>query len=162
MSPHGDEQPGSADRWIRDHLAGQRLRRVAPSTGDAALALDECRSTAKAAKRIADDAPMLALSGFHDATRKALTAHMTARGLAVENRPGAHVLVCDYAEEVLGSHFTEDELGEIRDLRADRNLAAYGRPPAQVVSKQRLARAALIATLVVETISRLLQQQSPR
>jgi hypothetical protein len=74
----------------------------------------------ESAERIASEDPNGALQLAYDAARKAITAHMLARGLRVTNRPGAYT-TGRYAVAELGETFRPFDR-----MRRRRNRSEYG------------------------------------
>src|SRR5919201_6741460 len=82
---------------LRRLLDAGFLEEVAPHGEDALLRLGEAERHLASAEQIAASDPNGAFQLAYDAARKAVTAHMLARGLRVTNRPGAHATTGRYA-----------------------------------------------------------------
>jgi len=87
---------------------------------DAAMRdLDASRAHLASARLIADSDPIGAFVMSYDATRKAIAAHMRARGLRVRKGRGEHERTARYASAALDPDNSEhvDALDEMRRLR---------------------------------------------
>ncbi len=62
---------------------------------------------------------------LYDGARKAVTAHMLARGYRARNRPGTHAAVCLYAEAALATGERAGAVRELDRMRRDRNRSEY-------------------------------------
>lgn len=87
----------------------------------ASARLDEAERHLESAERIASEDPNGAFQLTYDAARKAITAHMLARGLRVTNRPGGHATTGRYAVAELGETFRPFDR-----MRRRRNRSEYG------------------------------------
>lgn len=103
-------------------LRSGRLERVPADEKAAVKMLDEARAHLRSAESILSDDPDGAYSLFYDAARKAISAHMMARGLRARNQQGAHVSVGLYAvAEIRGT-----AVGRFDRPRRSRNRSEYG------------------------------------
>jgi hypothetical protein len=106
---------------LRRLLDAGFLEVVAPHGEDALLRLGEAERHLASAEQIAGSDPNGAFQLAYDAARKAVTAHMLARGLRVTNQPGAHVTTGRYALIELGEAFAPFDR-----MRRRRNRSEYG------------------------------------
>ncbi|CAN5503273.1 hypothetical protein BH24ACT4_BH24ACT4_07480 [soil metagenome] len=109
-------------------LAKQKVSRVMVQPGRAGDLLTRAKHHVESAKRLAVDDPTLAIAACHDAIRKAIDAHAGARGYRIENRPGHHKTVLDYARHELADLVGPEEVDEADRLRVRRHKAEYEAP----------------------------------
>lgn len=95
--------------------------------------------------------PTGAFALAYDATRKAISAHMSTNGLRVTSRPGAHERIGRYARAALDSHEIDDHLVVFDDLRRLRNKTEYD---ALIVTGATAADAILHARAIVGAVER--------
>lgn len=98
------------------------------TTADPQTARDEleiARRHLASAQLVVDTDPTLAFVALYDAMRKAVTAHMRARGLRVTGGPGQHVKVGRYARAALAGRGIDAHVDEFDVLRDMRNQSEY-------------------------------------
>jgi hypothetical protein len=105
---------------VRKLLAEKKLREVAPDPETARAEIDVARRHIVSAETIMASDSTLAFTALYDAIRKAISAHMRARGYRVTRGLGAHAKTGEYAQAALdhlgiGAHL--DEFDALRDLR---------------------------------------------
>ena len=106
-----------------DELIGaRRIERVPVDDVAAARRLISARRHLRSATTLARDDPDAAYALLYDAARKAVAAHMQARGLRARNAPGAHEATAQYAAAVLAGPSS----GELDRMRRFRNRIEYG------------------------------------
>jgi len=130
-------------------LATNRIRPTAPDPETAAAEIDVARRHVASAEKIMDDDATLAFTALYDAMRKAIAAHMRARGYRVTRGAGSHAKTGEYAVAALarldiGAHL--DEFDALRDLR---NQSEYH---ALRVDIEEVRRAAEHVRVIVEAI----------
>jgi hypothetical protein len=111
-------------------LRAGRLERVPGDQEAARRRLAACEQHLASAEMLADSDPAMAYAALYDAARKALTAHLLARGLRVTNRAGAHEAIGVYATTEV-----EDPTGSVRrfqTMRLRRNRSEYQDVPVGV------------------------------
>lgn len=100
---------------------------------------------------------------MHDATRKAITAHMNANGLRRASGDGSHRAVVAYARERMTSIVDDETLDMVDQLREGRRVAEYGEEPSVRIGPKEVAAAITIATTIVEAVATsLAKQRRPR
>lgn len=107
---------------VESLIAARRLERVPADGAGADRRLDAAQRHLGSAEAILDEDPDGAYAMLWDAARKAVTAHMLARGLRVRNAPGAHAAVAEYAIVEL----PVEASGELDRMRRFRNRIEYG------------------------------------
>lgn len=121
-----DQPAPSRDKWIDEQVVLGDLDRVPASMSSAGERLNAAREWLKGAQAAKYTSADYAIAGAHDAARKAIAAHMTAKGVRVASGEGGHKKTIAYARNVLGDVLTEDELEDLEDLRSVRGQAEYG------------------------------------
>ena len=116
-----------ANSWVALQVTQGDLDRVAPSLNEAGGRLNEAREWLEAARTHQISLPRLAIACAHDATRKAITAHMIATGVRVRGE-GSHKMAIDYASVALKQVISEDDIDGLWNLRAERTESEYGAP----------------------------------
>lgn len=99
-----------------------------PTPADPETARDElaiARRHLASADLVVDADPTLAFVALYDAMRKAVSAHMRARGLRVTGGPGQHAKVGRYARAALGGRGIDGHVAEFDVLRDMRNQSEY-------------------------------------
>jgi len=101
-------------------LATNRIRPTAPDPETAAAEIDVARRHVASAEKIMHDDPTLAFTALYDAMRKAIAAHMRARGYRVTRGAGSHAKTGEYAVAALarldiGAHLEFDALRDLRN-----------------------------------------------
>ena len=107
---------------VDDLIGARRLERVPADPDAAGRRLSSARRHLESAGLLAGDDPDAAYALLYDAARKAVTAHMLARGLRARNAPGAHEATARYAAATL----TGPSSRELDRLRRFRNRIEYG------------------------------------
>ncbi len=150
----------STDRtWLSDAIATRDLDRVTANMAAAGERVNDARRHVRSARALADDDTPLAIAACHDAIRKALTAHMPAKGLRPRGGEGAHRIVLDYARHALGGCISDDDLAEANEIRQDRALAEYGDFPSRKLDGDHVRAAADAAERIVNAVAAALAQQ---
>ncbi len=98
-----------------------RIELVPPDPEAARTILLEARRHLESAETVAASDPNGAYALLYDAARKAVTAHMLAKGCRVAARSGAHQSVVLYAEEALGG----GDVPQLDRMRRNRNRSEY-------------------------------------
>ena len=142
-----------APRWLDEAVIGFRLDRVKADMPAAGTRINDARATLKAVRKISADSPTLAISGCHDAARKAVTAHMVANGYRPKSGEGAHRIVVDYARVVLSGVLTADDVDALDSLRRDRADAEYGDFAQRRFDADHLEAATVLAERVVNAVA---------
>jgi len=139
--------------WLTEAIATRDLERVAPNMGAAGERINDARRHIRSAEVLAEDDTTLAMAACHDAIRKALVAHMSAKGLRVRGGEGAHRTTIAYARHSeLG--ISAEDLIAIDDIRRDRALAEYGDFASRQLKPEQVREAAEVAQRVVSLIAR--------
>lgn len=139
--------------WLIEALATGSVEKVRPNMGAAGERINDARRDVRSARLLADDDTTLAIAACHDAIRKALTGHMTAKGLRVRGAGGAHKRTLDYARSELGGLLSEDDLEEADELRKDRALAEYGDFASRQLTPSHVLAAAEVAERIVAAVA---------
>ena len=101
------------------------VRRTEPDREAAARELATAKVHLESAASLAAEDPVAAFAIVYDAARKAISAHMRARGLRVEKGHGAHARVGEYAAAALDGPDVTEHLERFDDMRRLRNLSEY-------------------------------------
>lgn len=141
---------GSA--WLRAAIAEARASRVRPNMARAGELITIARKHIGSAERVAESDPTLALTACHDAVRKAIDGHAGARGVRIENVPGHHKLVLDYARYEIEA-VDDDALREADRLRDRRNEFEYARSPERALRPDEIAEHVETARAIVEAVA---------
>lgn len=129
------------------------LDRIKPDMAAAGFRINDARANVKAARKISAEAATPALAGCHDAARKAITAHMVARGYRPKKGEGAHRIVIEYARVVLADALAVDDIDGLDGLRRDRADAEYGDFAQRRFDAEHLEAAAALAERVVNAVA---------
>jgi hypothetical protein len=148
-------------RWLAEAVTTRDLDRVKADMAAAGTRINDARATVRAARKIIGDSPTLAIAGCHDAARKALTAHMVARGYRPKKGDGAHKIVLEYGRVVLASVLTAEDLDALDGLRRDRADAEYGDFAQLRFDAGHLAAAADLAERVINAVANALADNRP-
>lgn len=143
----------SGSEWFTEALATRDIERVEPNMGAAGERVNDARRHIRSARLLAEDDPTLAVAACHDAIRKALTAHMAARGLRPRGGEGAHRIVLDYARHELTAALSPDVVDEADEIRKDRGIAEYGDFAARHVDADHVRAAASTAERIVNAVA---------
>lgn len=112
---------------INELVTGGRIELVPADVRAAAALLDEAARHLTSAGAIASTDPNGAYSLLYDAVRKAVTAHMLARGYRVASgRLGGHEAVVRYAEASLSEGPYSEHVAQLDRMRRARNRSEYG------------------------------------
>lgn len=139
--------------WLAEAIATGDIERVPANMGAAGERLNDARRHVHSARRIAESDTTLAIAACHDAIRKALTGHMSARGLRVRRGEGTHRITLDYARYQLAGTISESDLVEANEIRMDRALAEYGDFASRKLTARHARGAADVAERVVNAIA---------
>ena len=101
------------------------IREIEADEATAGVELATARKHVDSAAEVAESDPNGAFQLAYDAVRKAVVAHMRARGFRIGSGPGAHIktgryLVTAFAEPSLAAH-----VGAFEDMRRLRNQSEY-------------------------------------
>ena len=108
-------------------VADGRIELVPADVPAAAALLEEAARHLSSAAAIASTDPNGAYSLLYDAARKAVTAHMLARGYRVAGgRLGGHEAVVRYAEASLSESPYSEHVAQLDRMRRARNRSEYG------------------------------------
>jgi hypothetical protein len=108
-------------------VAGGRIELVSADVRAAAALLEEAARHLMSAAAIASTDPNGAYALLYDAVRKAVTAHMLARGYRVASgRLGGHEAVVRYAEASLSEGPHSEHVAQLDRMRRARNRSEYG------------------------------------
>ena len=110
-----------------DDLVARRL--IEPVVPEAparvAAELEMARRHLESVLLLRDVDPELAFSGAYDAARKALAAHMRARGYRATGGPGKHAKTHAYGKVVLAGQDLEPVLAHLETMRQLRHGSEY-------------------------------------
>ena len=98
-----------------------RIELVPADAEVARTILLEAKRHLESAQVVAISDPNGAYALLYDAARKAVTAHMLAKGYRASARSGAHQSVVMYAEEALGG----GDVSQLDRMRRNRNRSEY-------------------------------------
>jgi hypothetical protein len=129
------------------------VERVRADRDTARAELGTARRHLEAADKIVEDDPVLAFIGLYDAMRKAVSAHMRARGLRVVRGAGAHARTVEYARVALVRAGIAEALDEFDALRTLRNQSEY---EAVFIDIDEVAAARTHARALVDAVERAL------
>jgi len=139
--------------WLSEALATGSLERVKPNMGAAGERINDARRHVRSGRLLAEDDTTLAIAACHDAIRKAIVGHMTAKGLRVRGTEGAHKRTLDYARSELAALITGEDLDEADGLRRDRALAEYGDFASRQLTGSHVLAAAEVAERIVAAVA---------
>lgn len=109
----------------------------------------------ESAAALANSDPTAAFAIVYEATRKAISAHMRARGLRVAAGAGAHVRIGEYAAAALCGPAIAAHVTRFDDLRKLRNRSAY---EGLLVEPVEVAEALVHAEAIVEAVAEELRE----
>jgi hypothetical protein len=116
-----------APRSVETLIAAGLIEEVEPDSDGAATLVAECRRHLVSAAQIADRDPNGAYQLLYDAARKAIGAHMLARGLrAAAKRPGGHATTGEYGRREIDDPLAADAVRRFDRIRRNRNRSEYG------------------------------------
>lgn len=133
-------------------LSGRGVERVAADAVAAAGSVEEATRHLASARAILETDTNGAYQLLYDGARKAVAAHMLARGHRARNEAGAHSVVARYAALALAARTRSAP--ELDRLRRRRNRSEYGLAffePAEVL--EALGHAEAIVRVVAEDLS---------
>ena len=111
---------------IDELVAGGRIELIPPDAHAASTLLEEAARHLTSAAAIASTDPNGAYSLLYDAVRKAVTAHMRARGYRVAGgRLGGHEALVRYAESSLSEGPYSEHVAQLDRMRRARNRSEY-------------------------------------
>lgn len=139
-----------AEADVRKLLAAKKIREVAPDPETARAEIDVARRHIASAETIMASDSTLAFTALYDAIRKAISAHMRARGYRVTRGPGAHAKTGEYAQAAFDHLDMSAHLDEFDALRDLRNQSEY---EALRVEVGEVREALEHASVTVETIA---------
>lgn len=146
--------------WVQAAIAERRLSRVEPNMARAGELITIARKHLASARAVAVSDPTLALTACHDAVRKAIDGHAGACGLRIENVPGHHKLVLDYARHEI-EELSDDVLRDADRLRDRRNDFEYARKAERSLRADEIAEHIATAEVVVEAVATALATTGP-
>lgn len=130
------------------------LLRVPSDPGAAKRELSIARTHVAGAEASASVDPTGSFTVAYDAARKAVVAHMRARGFRVRSRFGAHYQTGRYARAVLRGRGIDDHVEAFVDMREVRNDTEYeGGTVAVSDSAEALSHARAIVEAVAADLS---------
>ena len=106
-----------------------RVERVAADVAAAWTRLDEAKTHLTSSAVLSRTDPALAYVALYDAARKAIAAHMQARGYRAATRPGAHHVVALYADATLATGVAVTHVRAFDRMRQIRNRSEYEQQP---------------------------------
>jgi hypothetical protein len=110
---------------VEQLVADGIVRRCERDPEGALAELAAARLHLESAAKLAGPDPNGAFQLAYDGTRKAIGAHMRARGLRVGSGAGAHVKTGRYAQAALDDPALAPHVAAFDDLRAVRNQSEY-------------------------------------
>jgi len=111
---------------LKELVSTGRIEQVPADQEVAAAVLEEAHRHLLSADAIAEIDPSGAYSLLYDASRKAVSAHMTAKGFrASSDRPGSHAAVIAYATAVLKAGGASELLRNFDRMRRTRHRVEY-------------------------------------
>ena len=106
-------------------VAARELERVGVDPETARIELEQARLHVASAAEISERDPVAAFSIGYDSIRKAIAAHMRARGYRLPRGPGHHVRTGSYARAALDGAQIDEHLDAFAELRQLRNQGEY-------------------------------------
>ena len=106
-------------------VAEGAIERVAADPETARIELDQAQLHVETAAEIAERDPVAAFAIGYDAIRKALSAHMRARGYRVTRGKAHHARTGRYAIAAIDDPIVEEHLAAFDELRQLRNQSEY-------------------------------------
>lgn len=136
-------------------LAGSgAIRRIPADEASARIELQTARSHLRSAETLRESDANAAFQLAYDGARKAIAAHMRAKGYRVGPGQGAHVRTGQYALAALSDDDLSPHLDAFEDMRRVRNQSEYD----AVRLEEGDARDALVhARAIVDAVERDLQ-----
>ena len=110
---------------LREMIEAGELERVDPDPETAAVELADATTHLSSAEKLVGDDPIMAYSAVYDAARKALAAHMKARGYRVRGKLGHHAKTIRYGSVALEGQGIDEVLERLDHMRIVRNDAEY-------------------------------------
>jgi len=137
-----------SDEEVRALVEAGTVLRVEADLAAARRDLFAAAKHVESAELLASSDPTGGLALAYDAARKAIGAHMHARGLRVRKGPGEHVRTATYAAAALDDSGITDHLDALDGIRRLRHQSEYGSRlilPAELEVALLHARAILLA-----------------
>lgn len=106
-------------------VARGRIEQVAADREAAEADLEQASKHLESAALLVASDPVMAYAALYDAARKAVSAHMRARGYRIKGLSGYHAKTFEYAAVVLAHRLSADELERLDDMRSVRNDSEY-------------------------------------
>lgn len=106
-------------------LEAGKIERVAPDAELARVEIENATAHLESAVVLLDSDPVMAYTALYDASRKAVAAHMRARGFRVAGKKGYHAKTMEYAEAALDAHQINEHIGRLDEMRMIRNDTEY-------------------------------------
>lgn len=132
-------------------LAEGVLTRVVADPAASRRDLAAARTHVGSAEAVSATDPTAAFSIAYDAARKAVVAHLRARGLRIRVRQGAHFQTGRYARAALDELGIDEHLAAFEDMRRVRNDTEYD---AVLVSRSDADEALTHARAIVDAVER--------
>jgi YD repeat-containing protein len=135
---------------LDDLITRGRLTQIAPDAPAAARLLADAKRHLRSAQTLGEADRNGAYQLAYDGARKAVAAHMTAKGFRVRSGEGAHAVTAQYAEAMI-----DDPAVEFFDrMRRNRNRTEYGAVSVGIGQLQAdMSRAADIVAAVERALS---------
>lgn len=130
-----------------------RIERVPSDLGFAQNEIGQAEVHLASARLLLETDPVMAYTAAYDAARKAVTAHMRAKGYRVSSGTGNHAKTFEYAAAALGHRAPSTALEQLDDMRTVRNNAEYrGRDVGRAEVEADLEIARVIVSAVAEDL----------
>lgn len=114
-----------SDEDLQKILNDGKVERVAADESLARAEIENARTHLESAVVLIDSDPVMAYTALYDASRKAVAAHMRARGFRVIGKKGYHAKTMEYAEAALDSHGINEHIERLDEMRGIRNDTEY-------------------------------------
>jgi hypothetical protein len=134
---------------LSDLVRDGRIERVPADLVAARSRVQEAKRHLASADILTGSDPTASYSLLYDAARKAVTAHMLAKGYRAANRPGTHRTVALYAEVTLAAGEAASHIRAFDRMRQVRNRSEYDHQPvtARVLSTDLVHARAIVAAV---------------
>jgi hypothetical protein len=130
--------------------AAGSIEQVADDAAVAANELAMAETHLTTAAEIAESDAIVAYTALYDATRKAISAHMRARGYRATSGSGHHAKTMSYAQAALAHRGVTMELSQLHRMRRLRNSSEYD---AQFIPASQVRADLEIATAIVQAVT---------
>ncbi len=110
---------------VADLVSRGRIEEVAGDRAAAESDLEQAKKHLQSAALLIEPDPTMAYAALYDAARKAVSAHMRARGYRVKGVAGFHAKTFEYAAEALDEYLSAGEVERLDDMRSVRNDSEY-------------------------------------